>query len=148
MVKFDLAGGRRTEKLSDQQVANAASSQMAIGQQILAQQIAVLADPNALAAAAASASNSNSGNNGNAVTPFIVNFFPTHAVGYQPIIITLPEGANLAATGVVSADRRYVRISAVPLFSSITKVTTFNFVTGSSSSQQGGGSGGTGFSGF
>ncbi len=57
------------------------------------------------------------------------------AVGYQPIIITLPEGANLAATGVVSADRRYVRISCVPLFSQISKVTTFNYSSGVSSSQ-------------
>ena len=39
MVKFDLADGRRKEKLQDQQVANAALGQIAVGQQILAQQI-------------------------------------------------------------------------------------------------------------
>ena len=66
-------------------------------------------------------------------TPVVFPF--VGAVGYQPIIITLPEGANLAANAVVSADRRYVRVSAVPLFSSITKVTTFNYVAGTSSSQ-------------
>ena len=40
MVEFDLADGRRKEKLQDQQVANAALGQIAVGQQILAQQIA------------------------------------------------------------------------------------------------------------
>ena len=47
------------------------------------------------------------------------------AVGYQPIIITLPEGTNMVATAVVSADRRYVRITCVPLFSAVPDVHTF-----------------------
>jgi len=63
------------------------------------------------------------------VFPFIQG-----AVGYQPIIITLPEGANLAATGVVSADRRYVRVSCVPCSLRFRKVTTFNYNSGTSSS--------------
>ena len=61
------------------------------------------------------------------------------AVGYQPVITTLPEGTNLVATAVISADRRYVRISAVPLFSSIGNITTFNFATGAQSVQSGSG---------
>jgi hypothetical protein len=52
------------------------------------------------------------------------------AVGYQPVIITLPEGTNFTVTGVVSADRRYVRITALPLFSLVSKVTTFNIASG------------------
>ena len=52
------------------------------------------------------------------------------AVGYQPVIITLPEGTNMSATAVVSADRRYVRITASPLFSGIAEVNTFNMATG------------------
>ena len=51
-------------------------------------------------------------------------------VGYQPVIITLPEGCNLAATAVVSADRRYVRFTGMPMFSGISKVSTFNSSTG------------------
>ena len=37
------------------------------------------------------------------------------AVGFQPVITTLPEGTNFAATAVISADRRYVRITAPAL---------------------------------
>jgi len=72
---------------------------------------------------------------GNGLLPFAVN----GAVGYQPVITTLPEGTNMSATAVISADRRYVRISAVPLFSSIGNITTFNFATGAQSVQSGGG---------
>jgi hypothetical protein len=151
MVKFDLADGRRKEKLQDQQVANAAIGQnilaQQVGQQILAQQIGALVDPNAVNAAA------NSNNNASALAraggtttqPLFVPYFPTGAVGYQPIIITLPEGANFWATAVVSADRRYVRITCLPVFSAIDKVTTFNYSTGLSTSQSGGGTGGQGY---
>jgi len=52
------------------------------------------------------------------------------AVGFQPVIIWLPEGANFAATAVISADRRYVRITSLPFFSQIGEVRTFNFATG------------------
>jgi hypothetical protein len=48
-------------------------------------------------------------------------------VGYQPIIIVLPEGTNFGATAVISGDRRYVRYSGTPLFSGIPRVTTFTF---------------------
>lgn len=52
------------------------------------------------------------------------------AVGYRPIITTLPQGASLAAGAVVSPDRRYVRINAAPFFSSIGPVRTFNLYNG------------------
>ena len=51
-------------------------------------------------------------------------------VGFQPVISTLPEGSNMTATAVISADRRYVRITTVPLFSVVGEVSTFNFSTG------------------
>ena len=51
-------------------------------------------------------------------------------VGFQPVITTLPEGANMTVTAIISADRRYVRITPIPLFSQIGKVTTFNLGTG------------------
>ena len=41
------------------------------------------------------------------------------AVGFMPIITTLPEGTNMSAIAVVSADRRYVSVSPTPLFSTI-----------------------------
>lgn len=65
-------------------------------------------------------------------------------MGYQPVIITLPTGANMSATGVISADRRYMHITAVPLFSQIGQVTSFNIAsgkTGNSPSPAAGGGG-------
>lgn len=57
--------------------------------------------------------------------------FPNgNAVGYQPVITTLPSGVSLSAGVIVSADRRYVRISLSPIFSGIRHVSTFNYVTG------------------
>jgi hypothetical protein len=75
-------------------------------------------------------------------------FFPPRrgAVGYQPVIITIPEGTSMSATAVVSADRRYVRVTASPLFSGIAEVNTFNFVSGDSGEGQGG-TGGQGYGG-
>jgi hypothetical protein len=60
------------------------------------------------------------------------------AVGYQPVIIALPAGGNFGASAVVSADRRYVRVSATPFFSSIGDVHTFNTATGENASGEGG----------
>ena len=48
------------------------------------------------------------------------------SVGYAPVIVTLPEGASLAASAIVSPDRRYVRITASPFFSGITGMRTFS----------------------
>ena len=64
------------------------------------------------------------------------------AVGYMPVITTIPSGANLTVAGVISADRRYVRIAPTPFFTDIGQVTTFNFVSGASGA--GGGAGGAG----
>ncbi|MCA9038824.1 MAG: hypothetical protein KDA65_00615 [Planctomycetaceae bacterium] len=50
------------------------------------------------------------------------------AVGYQPVVTSLAEGVSLTAMAVVSADRRYVRISTRPVFSNITDVFTFGVV--------------------
>ncbi len=138
MVVFDLDRGRRQEPLAEHQVANAAAGQLAINQAILAQQLNQIAT-------------SQSGANGSLGVsrqglfgiPFI-----NQAVGYQPVITTLPAGARLSVSGVVSADRRYVRISPSPFFSGVGNVTTFNLLTGSSSSSSSGGSSGSGGSGI
>ena len=71
-------------------------------------------------------------------------FFRSGAVGYQPIITTLPEGTNMFAQAVVSADRRYVRITTTPLFSGVGQVTQFNFSGGGAGGTGGGGGGGGG----
>ena len=64
------------------------------------------------------------------------------AVGYMPQITVIPSGANLTVAGVVSADRRYVRIAPTPFFSDIGQVTTFNFVSGATGTSGTGGTGG------
>ena len=85
------------------------------------------------------------GAGGTTTQPLLVPYFPAGAVGYQPVIIFIPEGAQFWATAVVSADRRYVRITSVPFFSAIEKVTTFNYSSGLSTTQTGGGTGGQGY---
>jgi hypothetical protein len=47
--------------------------------------------------------------------------------GFAPLITTLPSGASLGASAVVSPDRRYVRMSLTPFFSSVGPVQTFTF---------------------
>jgi hypothetical protein len=49
------------------------------------------------------------------------------APGYAPVITTLPSGAQLGASAVVSPDRRYVRMNLQPFFSSVGPVQNFTF---------------------
>ncbi|MCX7415883.1 MAG: hypothetical protein NTY25_05265, partial [Planctomycetia bacterium] len=105
---------------------------------ILAQQLAGLADP----AAAASLSHSRNARSGQQ-TPGLP-FFRSGAVGYQPVVTQLPEGTNLFARAVVSADRRYVRVTATPLFSGVGQVTQFNSSGGGSAAAGAAGAGGAG----
>ncbi|MFK8113794.1 MAG: VWA domain-containing protein [Rubripirellula sp.] len=71
-------------------------------------------------------------------------FARRRAVGFRPEITTLSEGATLSSLAIISADRRYVRITPIPFFSQIGDVTTFNFVTGDAGGggAAGGGAGG------
>ena len=50
--------------------------------------------------------------------------------GYRPVITTLPTGTSMNGRVIVSADRRYVRISLSPNFTQVTEVNTFNFISG------------------
>jgi hypothetical protein len=142
LVEFEVKDGRRKDALPEAQVATIAKAQNAVNKQILAQQLAGLDDTQAardFALALAMAG----GNNGNRP------FFRRGAVGYRPQIDRFPEGAGFQATAVISADRRYVRVSPMPFFSQINEVSTFNFVTGQGGQQGGqqGGGGGVGFGG-
>jgi tetratricopeptide (TPR) repeat protein len=130
MVTIEVPAGRRQEPLLDAQVAQDVVTQQQLGRAILAQQLAGMADSSA--AASLSQSRGTQRPTGTPGMPF----FRSGAVGYQPIITTLPEGTNMFAQAVVSADRRYVRITTTPLFSGVGQVTQFNF--------SGGGAGGTG----
>ena len=73
-VKFQLAGGRRTESLQEQQVASAAAAHLALQQAVqpqAPQQLASQVDPNAMATAYASRGYQGGGPNAeaNAFTP-------------------------------------------------------------------------------
>ncbi len=62
--------------------------------------------------------------------PFVAGVQPVvggSAVGFQPVVQFLSEGVSMSARAVISGDRRYVRITALPSFSSITDVFTFSF---------------------
>lgn len=65
------------------------------------------------------------------------------ALGYQPIITIIADGVTNTANAVVSGDRRYVRMTLVPTFSTLTDVQTFSFVSAAGSNpnttQAGGG---------
>ena len=57
-------------------------------------------------------------------------YYNPNRIAYAPIVNWLPEGTSLGIGGVVSPDRRYVRVNATPFFSSIPRVDTFNTYTG------------------
>jgi len=69
--------------------------------------------------------------------------FIQQQVGYMPVIQPLPSGAGFQVNGVVSADRRYVRVSPFPTFTGVGSVTTFNLQSGSQGTSAGPGAGGT-----
>lgn len=56
-----------------------------------------------------------------------LNFPRSSAVGFTPIVTDIAEGVRMSAMATVSGDRRYVRIAAIPFFTSITDVFTFTF---------------------
>jgi hypothetical protein len=138
MFNIDLPEGRRREPLLDAQVAHDVAVQQDLGRAILAQQLGGIADP----AAAASLAQSRRGTTGQPIPG--MPFFRSGAVGYQPVISTLPEGTNMFATAVVSADRRYVRVTVMPLFSGVGQVTQFNFSGAGARGGAGGAAGGAG----
>ena len=51
-------------------------------------------------------------------------------IGYRPQIMWFPSGAYMGTRAVVGPNRRYVRIGMNVGFSGVTRVDTFNYVTG------------------
>jgi hypothetical protein len=135
-VVFDLPTGRRQEPLAQHQLMNAAQGQMALNRAIVANQIGEITDDSSLAAFAASRGRG-------AFAVAAANRFRPN-VGYMPVIQVLPEGAMMFASAVISADRRYVRISPSPQFSTIRSVTTFSIEGGASNTSANVGGAGAG----
>ncbi|MDO4550165.1 MAG: hypothetical protein Q4C96_02815 [Planctomycetia bacterium] len=126
-AQFCLENGRRKESLKEQQLAATVQNLRHVQNTKLAQQLFQNIDPRAMA----NLSSSGSSSSGSAYPYY---YYGNEGVGYRPEITWLPTGAQMSATGVISADRRYVRITAAPIFSSVPKVTVFNFATGEYSS--------------
>ena len=62
--------------------------------------------------------------------PFVTSIVPVvgdFAVAQQPVIVVLDEGTRLNVQGVVSDDKRFVRLTLVPTFSQIGDVNTFTY---------------------
>jgi general secretion pathway protein D len=62
--------------------------------------------------------------------PFVISITPVvgdFAVAQQPVIVVLNEGTQLNVQGIVSDDKRFVRLTLVPFFSQIGNVDTFTF---------------------
>jgi type II secretory pathway component GspD/PulD (secretin) len=84
--------------------------------------------------------------------PFVTSVTPTvgvFAVGFTPNITNIQEGVIMTVAAVVSADRRFVRLSVLPQFTEITDIFTFTFVSqpGGTAGAQGLGPGASGSSG-
>jgi hypothetical protein len=149
VVVFEMKEGRRQDALPEAQVAQVARIQNAVNQAILAQQMAGLNN------GSGAANNFNAGLAQQMALANRLGYGRGGAVGYRPQITVLPEGAQFMANAVISADRRYVRVSPSPSFTLIAEVYTFNFVSGNQQLQQGaggglngqGGQGGNGFGG-
>ncbi|MFO0870974.1 MAG: hypothetical protein U0935_18770 [Pirellulales bacterium] len=71
--------------------------------------------------------------------PFVTSIIPVvgdFAAAHQPVIVVLNEGTSLSVQAVVSADRRFVRLTLVPFFSRIGDVQEFTF-TGKTTTKSG-----------
>jgi hypothetical protein len=132
LILFSVDEGRRAEALKEQQIAMLSTVQAAANRTLLAQHLNQVSESEAVTNLAIARARLAQGN-----APF-VPFFRNGAVGYQPQLTVLPEGSNMFATAVISADRRYVRFSGLPIFSGVGEVTTFNFFTGNTGNAGGG----------
>jgi len=132
VVVFELDEGRRKDALDDLQIAAVARGQREFSRAVLGRQL-------------------ESYEYSDAVRDYLRDALaaqrdgrlPRRGVGVRPVITVLPEGTNFMSSAVISADRRYVRVEPMPLFSGIGEVSTFTF-TGDTTGQGGGGGGGIG----
>ncbi|WP_168565789.1 VWA domain-containing protein [Crateriforma spongiae] len=145
LITFELKNGKRQEEIADAQLAHLNDVQRDIRNDVLGQ-FAGGIDQNALQQFLSDAALLG-GTGGNFVDPRL-GFGNRGAVGFRPEITTLPTGAMMFATAVVSADRRYVRVTPSPFFTQIGEVNTFNFVTGEDGATGGGNTGGGAAGGF
>ena len=116
-ILFDLTDGRRKDALDEQQIAAVARVQQEFSRALLGQQLG-------------------SYEYSDAVRDYLRDALQAQrdgrlprrgGVGYRPVITLLPEGASFMSSAVISADRRYVRVTPMPFFSLIGEVSTFTY---------------------
>ncbi len=135
MVVFELESGRRVDSLKSEQLEVAIKRHEDLSRSVLAQQFGDISDPRIIPSRGGLGADDN-------LARRLALAGQGGAVGFQPIIQTLPDGVQMVATAVVSADRRYVRVNSSPSFTGIGDVATFSFA--SQVQNQGGGLGGGG----
>ena len=142
IVTFELDKGRRAEPLEEVQLARVVQDQEAVGRAIAAQMLSNL--DNSLASEAYQREMRLAKRDGR-----LRRGRPRGQSGFRPVLTVLPSGSMFFTSAVISADRRYVRVTPMPMFSSITDVFTFNFASGEQrrvddDDDEGGGGGGGG----
>ncbi|MFO0264143.1 MAG: hypothetical protein ACK53V_21145, partial [Planctomycetota bacterium] len=141
LVLFNLPQGRRTEPLEQIALATAVQEQFIVNRSVLAQQL----DSRHSRSASADYYRSRYGQlaggggqfGGGQMNGPAGGGLGPNAVGYMPVISTIPSGAQFSVNHATTADRMYVLISTMPFFTQVTDVTTFTVA-------QGGGAGGIG----
>jgi hypothetical protein len=134
IVYFKLDEGRRTEKLNRQAIQGAAAREFIADRGLMAQELASYNWSAAASDFRAAHPDSAAARNR------LLNGDP----GFRPEITTFFVGTGMQVQAT-TADRLYVIVSTpFQLFSDITEVSTFNFVTGDTGVTNGAGAGGAG----
>ena len=100
LFTIELPTGRRRQRVAEAQVLQDIVVQQELSKTILAQQLAALSSDDAVDSL--SDTRPKTQTSGGIQRPFTSG----NAVGYQPIITTLPEGTNLQAMAVISANQK------------------------------------------
>ena len=158
VVLFALDRGRRTEPLEEHAIQTVVKRQMTVNRNILAQQLSEEYSSSAASdyyegqyetGGALQGGGGEIGGGGLLANNGVGGLNPG-AVGFQPVITTIPEGTQFQVNHATTADRLHVLVSTSPVFSQISSVTTFN-ILGDADTAQGvamaGGAGGTGAAG-
>ena len=140
LVVFDVKEGQRQQEVADAQLAHLRDVRREVQDQVLGQMI----NGNSNGKVLQDLYNDITSLTNGAIDPARGFNRRRGAVGFQPDITVLPEGASMSGIAIISADRRFVRITPAPFFSQIGKVTTFNFIDGTEAPGGGAGGGGAG----
>ncbi len=138
LVVFDVKEGQRQQEVADAQLAHLRDVRREVQDQVLGQMI----NGNSNGQVLQDLYNDITSLTNGAIDPARGFNRRRGAVGFKPDITVLPEGASMTGIAIISADRRFVRITPAPFFSQIGKVSTFNFITGEDA--PGGAAGGAG----